>query len=97
MPEAVDVTRERLQFMYSSPEASTEAYEERRQSLYEAWNSVFAEDVSVVEGMQIGRGSPAFDGGLFTPLMDLPTHHFHQWFLARRRASCTQGATPLTA
>jgi choline monooxygenase len=97
MPEAVDVTRERLQFMYSSPEASTEAYEERRQSLYEAWNSVFAEDVSVVEGMQIGRGSPAFDGGLFTPLMDLPTHHFHQWFLARRRASGTQGATPLTA
>lgn len=85
--EAVDKTRERLQFLYASPEALTDEREAIRQSLHEAWRIVFAEDISVVEGMQAGRTSTAFDGGLFTPLMDVPTHHFHQWFIqASRRA-----------
>jgi len=33
----------------------------------------------VVEGMQAGRASPAFTGGVFSPAMDGPTHCFHQW------------------
>ena len=78
-PEAADQTRERLQFFYADQQALTDAFSMRRQSLHEAWSLVFAEDISVVEGMQKGRASPAFDGGLFTPLMDIPTHHFHQW------------------
>lgn len=90
MPESVDQTRERLQFLYSDEDATTEAYLERRQSLHEAWSIVFAEDISVVEGMQSGRASPAFTGGLFTPLMDVPTHHFHQWFITQQRNRNTQ-------
>lgn len=78
-PEAADQTRERLQFFYADQQALTDDFSMRRQSLHEAWSLVFAEDISVVEGMQKGRASPAFDGGLFTPLMDIPTHHFHQW------------------
>ena len=39
--------------------------------------------MSVVEGMQKGRASPGFDGGVFSPLMDVPTHHFHHWFSQR--------------
>jgi choline monooxygenase len=54
---------------------------------------VFAEDISVVEGMQRGRASPAFDGGLFTPLMDVPTHHFHQWFLSRLKQNTTRAVS----
>ena len=77
--EAVDQTRERLQFLYAETAATNEAYGARRQSLH-AWSIVFAEDISVVEGMQRGRASPAFDGGLFA-IMDMPTHHFHKWFL----------------
>jgi choline monooxygenase len=84
-PEAVDQTRERLQFFYADRDALTDAFERRRQSLHDAWSLVFAEDISVVEGLQYGRASPAFDGGLFTPLMDVPTHHFHQWFLKRKQ------------
>ena len=84
-PEAVDQTRERLQFFYADRDALTDAFERRRQSLHDAWSLVFAEDISVVEGLQYGRASPAFDGGLFTPLMDVPTHHFHQWFLQRKQ------------
>ena len=91
MSEAPDQTRERLQFLYANGEATTDAYSERRESLHAAWSVVFAEDISVVEGMQKGRASPAFDGGLFTPLMDVPTHHFHQWFIERRADSTTRG------
>ena len=79
MPEAAEQTRERLQFFYADQQALTDVFSMRRQSLHEAWRLVFAEDISVVEGMQKGRASAAFDGGLFTPLMDIPTQHFHQW------------------
>jgi phenylpropionate dioxygenase-like ring-hydroxylating dioxygenase large terminal subunit len=43
------------------------------------WKKVFLEDVSVVEGMQQGRQGFKFDGGKFSPVMDGPTHCFHQW------------------
>ena len=91
--EAVDQTRERLQFLYADTAATDEAYGARRESLHAAWSIVFAEDISVVEGMQRGRASPAFDGGLFTPLMDVPTHHFHQWFLSRLEKNTTRAVS----
>ena len=87
MPESPETTTERLQFLYSSEEALTDAYAERRQSLHEAWNLVFSEDVSVVEGMQRGRASPGFTGGVFSPLMDIPTAHFHGWFAEKYSAA----------
>jgi len=87
MPESPETTTERLQFLYSSEEALTDVYAERRQSLHEAWNLVFSEDVSVVEGMQRGRASPGFTGGVFSPLMDIPTAHFHGWFADRYSVS----------
>ena len=34
---------------------------------------------SIIEGMQEGRNSPAYNGGNFSPVMDNPTHHFHKW------------------
>ena len=37
------------------------------------------EDVNAIEGMQNGRGSPAYNGGNFSPAMDQPTHQFHKW------------------
>jgi choline monooxygenase len=40
---------------------------------------VFTEDVFAVEGMQAGRASPGYDGGVFAPGMDQATHHFHRW------------------
>ena len=47
------------------------------------WHEVFLEDVFVVEGMQRGRASPAFSGGVFSPVMDEATHAFHQWVAGR--------------
>ena len=50
------------------------------------WREVFEEDVFVVEGMQAGRHAPGFDGGKFSPVMDEPTHTFHDW-VARQFAA----------
>lgn len=81
-PVSKDRTVESFQFYYLG-DATGERFANKRATSLEAWHQVFAEDIGVVEGMQIGRSSPAFDGGVFSPVMDEPTHHFHQW-VARR-------------
>ena len=43
------------------------------------WKEVMSEDIKVIEGMQEGRKSPAYNGGNFSPIMDNPTHEFHKW------------------
>ena len=47
--------------------------------MLEGWREVFSEDIAPVEEMQRGRDSTAFDGGRFSPVLDVPTHHFHRW------------------
>jgi len=81
-PEATDRTVESFQF-YFLGDAAGERFANRRAASLAAWHAVFTEDIGVVEGMQAGRSSPAFHGGVFSPVMDQPTHHFHQW-VARR-------------
>mgnify|MGYP001544801896 FL=1 len=78
-PEACDRTRERLMLMYAPGVVDNPASLTARNSIRSAWQEVFSEDVAVVESMQRGRNSPAFDGGKFSPVMDPPTHAFHQW------------------
>ncbi len=36
-------------------------------------------DISAIEGMKAGRGSPVYNGGNFSLVMDQPTHQFHKW------------------
>tara|TARA_Y100001935_G_scaffold64249_1_gene53935 strand:- start:178 stop:1341 length:1164 start_codon:yes stop_codon:yes gene_type:complete len=43
------------------------------------WKNIFEEDIYVVEGMQKGRNTRMFDGGVFSPSMEIPTHNFHKW------------------
>jgi choline monooxygenase len=63
--------------------ATADAYSACRAATLAAWRGVFAEDVLAVEGMQQGRASPGYQGGVFSPVMDQPTHHFHRWMAAR--------------
>ena len=44
------------------------------------------EYLMLVEGMQKGRHARGFDGGRFSPVMDSPTHCFHDW-VARQMAA----------
>ncbi|MFN4764789.1 RHO alpha subunit C-terminal catalytic domain-containing protein, partial [Gillisia sp. Q332] len=56
-----------------------DGYADLRATNARQWRTVFEEDLGVVQGMQAGRASTAFTGGVFSPVMDGPTHCFHQW------------------
>lgn len=79
MPQSNNKTLEKLQLAYIGHEATGDEYAACRTSVLESWKVVFGEDVFAVEGMQNGRKSPAYQGGVFSPVLDGPTHHFHQW------------------
>ncbi len=78
-PVAPDHSVEHLQLYYVGDESCGDEYAAARTATLESWRTVFSEDISAVEGMQAGRSSPGFGGGVFSPVMDAPTHHFHQW------------------
>ncbi|MEH6575496.1 MAG: aromatic ring-hydroxylating dioxygenase subunit alpha [Amphritea sp.] len=78
-PQANNRTLEKLQLSYVGAESRGDKFSACRTAVLESWKVVFGEDVFAVEGMQNGRKSPAFTGGVFSPVLDGPTHHFHQW------------------
>jgi len=83
LPCGPDRTRERVMLYY----ASDATPEDLRAANAELWQTVFKEDIFVVEGMQRGRNAPLFDGGRFSPAMDGPTHAFHAWVAGRMTAA----------
>lgn len=74
-PVGVDQTHEHVHLYYATDETDAAL----RVKNTAQWREVFEEDVFVVEGMQKGRQAPLFDGGRFSPVMDGPTHCFHDW------------------
>jgi len=79
VPTAVDASHEKLEISYIGEQAQQAEFDDLRTAVLNNWQEVFAEDIFAVEGMQRGRRSSAFDGGVLTPLQDIPTHHFHSW------------------
>jgi choline monooxygenase len=90
-PVAPDLTREEVRIFYVGDGAESEAYGGCRAATHAAWEGVFREDVFAVEGMQLGRASPGYQGGVFSPVMDQPTHHFHRWVATRLAAGRLRG------
>lgn len=82
-PEAPDRTREELRIFYVGDGATQDSYRACRAATLAAWRIVFEQDLSAVEQLQLGRASPGYDGGVFSPAMDAVTHHFHAWVAAR--------------
>ena len=79
-PLAMNKTKEHMQMYYVGDEsANGEDLKELRKQNSKFWKDVMMEDINVVEGMQEGRSSPVYNGGNFSPVMDLPTHQFHKW------------------
>ncbi|MCY4451785.1 MAG: aromatic ring-hydroxylating dioxygenase subunit alpha [Immundisolibacterales bacterium] len=85
-PVAPDRTIERWRNYFFDGAARDAGFESARSRIRERWAAILGEDVTVVEGMQRGRSSPAFGGGVFAPVLDRPVHHFHRW-VARRLAA----------
>ncbi|MDB2635679.1 aromatic ring-hydroxylating dioxygenase subunit alpha [Alphaproteobacteria bacterium] len=72
--------KENIEIYYSDPSMLSDEYKQTRQENAKLWKTVFEEDIFVVEGMQKGRYAQGFDGGRFSPVMDGPTHVFHDWY-----------------
>ncbi len=78
-PVDCEHTVEHIELYYAKTSAETPELEDLRNENAKLWQTVFEEDVFVVEGMQRGRHGMLFDGGRFSPAMDGPTHCFHHW------------------
>ena len=72
-------TREEVRLYCVGDESLAERYRTMRKEQHAFWTRVFQEDFSAVSGMQKGRASPGFDGGVLSPLMDRATVAFHEW------------------
>lgn len=79
MPQGLAKTTERVSIYYASIEATSDSYTDMRVKNAAMWESIFIEDIGVVEGMQKGRQGLFYDGGKFSAIMDEATHHFHRW------------------
>lgn len=91
-PLGPDRIREELRLFYPGDGARGPAYAPARRANLAAWSRVFGEDLSAIEGMQQGRHSPGFGGGVFSPALDAPTRHFHKWVARKYRAAMPAGA-----
>lgn len=78
-PISANETVEHVRLSYVGDSALTEEFQAHRTALLESWSSIFEEDIFAVERMQNGRASPGYAGGVFSPVMDGPTVHFHRW------------------
>ena len=78
-PDGPHKTLERVELYYYDEACTGADHEDLRKANCETWRSVFLEDVFVVEGMQKGRASSGFNGGVLTPVQDPPTRLFHRW------------------
>mgnify|MGYP000199228971 FL=1 len=74
-----EFTREHVAIFYAKKESTGATFSQLRKQNFSFWKSVLKEDIFVVEGMQKGRHGKFFDGGRFSPIMDGPTHNFHNW------------------
>ena len=79
-PIATNKTKEHMQMYYvGDRSANSDDLKQLRKENARFWKDVMLEDINAIEGMQEGRGSPAYNGGNFSPVMDTPTHQFHKW------------------
>ena len=79
-PLATNKTKEHMHIYYVGEESANGVeLKELRKENARFWKDVMLEDIKAIEGMQEGRGSPIYNGGNFSPVMDQPTHQFHKW------------------
>ena len=79
LPLRFDLTREEARIYRVGEESVGDTFSSQRSAQHEFWRSVFQEDVGAVTGMQKGRASIGFDGGVLTPVMESATAAFHHW------------------
>ncbi len=86
IPRGPERTQEHVVISYADRDSASDEFRTLRKLNEAQWKENFEEDLQVVEGMQLGRHAPGFDGGKFSPVMDTPSHAFHAWVAERLTA-----------
>lgn len=75
-PIAPDKTREELHVFLIGEAATADEYADKRAAVIKMWDDLNREDLGMLELLQQGRLSPAYDGGRLSPHWEGPTHDF---------------------
>ena len=75
-PVAPDKTREELHVFLIGDAATSDEHAQARNALIQMWDDLNREDLGMLELLQQGRLSPAYDGGRLSPHWEGPTHDF---------------------
>ncbi len=75
-PVAPDLTREELHIFLIGEAAICDEHRNAREAVFSMWDDLNREDLGVLELLQQGRLSPAYDGGRLSPHWEGPTHQF---------------------
>ncbi len=75
-PTSPTTTHEEMHIFFVGDAAMREEFAENRRLVVERWRGINYEDVGIVESVQIGRNSPAMEGGLFSPTLDICVYAF---------------------
>ena len=87
IPLAPDRTREEVHIYLMGDAADGEAFAAERERVFEMWRDLNQEDIGILERLQEGRQSPAYDGGSFSPYWEGATHHFARLVAERVRGN----------
>lgn len=82
-PDGPHRTKERFDIFFFGEKAMSENLAGLREETIARWDSVFIEDIDVVERLQQGHASSAATGGRFSPAQDQAVHHFQRRILER--------------
>ena len=82
-------SREELALFYVGEGAKDPVFDAARKANLKDWSKVFSEDIGPCERMQVGRRSPGYNGGAFSPELDLCSHHFHKWIASQYMVNAT--------
>ncbi len=75
-PVAPDLTREELHVFLIGDAATSDEHRGPREAVLQMWDDLNREDLGMLELLQQGRLSPAYDGGRLSPHWEGPTHQF---------------------
>ncbi len=75
-PVAPNHTREELHVFLVGDAATADEYKAPRDAVLKMWRDLNREDIGILELLQQGRLSPAYDGGRLSPHWEGPTHAF---------------------
>lgn len=77
-PVAPDRTSEIFHFYFIGEAATAPEFAAARERVVALWQKTNREDMTMVEGMQIGRRSPGYHDGRFSPYHEVTTHEYQR-------------------